>query len=159
MRPLKWGTWRLWTPSGFKNTSSQNWTIDKNVRLSTKADVFSIVQIWRLVFLEPLGVQRRHVPHFKGLIYAKVDLEAQGRGSTFTLIMFEIFWNDNFWREIKKKLCLTLSYAGGASDHPLRNRGRLITHLPMMPGSALYNFIVLLFQIFQAKKKFWKSDY
>ena len=40
---------------------------------------------------------------------------------------------------------------GGASDHPLRNRGRLITHLPMMPGSALYNFIVLLFQIFQAK--------
>ena len=37
-----------------------------------------------MVFLEPLGVQRRYVPHFKGLIYAKVDLEAQGRGSTFT---------------------------------------------------------------------------
>ena len=51
-------------------------------------------------------------------------------------------------------LILTLSYAGGASDHPLRNRGRLITYLPMMPGSALYNFIVLLFQIFQAKKNF-----
>ena len=31
-----------------------------------------------------MGVQRRHVPHFKGLIYAKVDLEAQGRDSTFT---------------------------------------------------------------------------
>ena len=31
-----------------------------------------------------MGVQRRHVTHFKGLIYAKVDLEAQGRDSTFT---------------------------------------------------------------------------
>ena len=31
-----------------------------------------------------MGVQRSHVPHFKGLIYAKVDLEAQGRDSTFT---------------------------------------------------------------------------
>ena len=43
-------------------------------------------------------------------------------------------------RHLQKKFCsfffLTLSYAGGASDHPLRNRGRLITHLPMMPGSA-----------------------
>ena len=37
-----------------------------------------------MVFLEPLGVQRRYVPHFKGLISAKVDLEAQGRDSTFT---------------------------------------------------------------------------
>ena len=37
-----------------------------------------------MVFLEPLGVERRYVPHFKGLIYAKVDLEAQGRGITFT---------------------------------------------------------------------------
>ena len=31
-----------------------------------------------------MGVQRRHVPHFKGLIYVKVDLEAQGHESTFT---------------------------------------------------------------------------
>ena len=51
----------------------------------TKTDVFSIVQIWRLVFLEPLGVQRRYVPHFKGLISGKVELEAQGRDSTFTI--------------------------------------------------------------------------
>ena len=38
-----------------------------------------------MVFLEPLGALRRYVPHFKGLIYAKVDLEAQGRDSTFTI--------------------------------------------------------------------------
>ena len=49
-----------------------------------KTDFFSIVQLWRLVFLEPLGVQRRYVPHFKGLISAKVELEAQGRDSAFT---------------------------------------------------------------------------
>ena len=32
-----------------------------------------------------MGVQRRNVPHFKGLINAKVDLGAQGRDTTFTL--------------------------------------------------------------------------
>ena len=31
-----------------------------------------------------MGVQRRYVPHFKGLIYGKVEPEAQGRDSTFT---------------------------------------------------------------------------
>ena len=35
--------------------------------------------------LEPLGVHKRYVSHFKGLISAKVDLEAQGHGITFTL--------------------------------------------------------------------------
>ena len=44
----------------------------------------------------------------------------------------------------------------GGSDHPQCNRGRLITHLLMMPGSALNNFIVLLVKIFQAKKKILK---
>ena len=32
-----------------------------------------------------VGVQRRNVPHFKGLINAKVDLEPQGHDTTFTL--------------------------------------------------------------------------
>ena len=34
--------------------------------------------------MEPQGVKRPNVPHLKGLIYAKVELEAQGRDSTFT---------------------------------------------------------------------------
>ena len=42
------------------------------------------VQLWQLLFLEPLGVQRRYVPHFKGMIYGKMEQEAQGRESTFT---------------------------------------------------------------------------
>ena len=32
-----------------------------------------------------MRVQRRNVPHFKGLIMLNLDLEAKGRGSTFTL--------------------------------------------------------------------------
>ena len=32
-----------------------------------------------------MGVQRRYVPHLKGLISGYVEPEAQGRGSTFTL--------------------------------------------------------------------------
>ena len=35
---------------------------------SLKRTFFSIVQLWRLVFLVPVGVQRHTVPHFKGLI-------------------------------------------------------------------------------------------
>ena len=50
----------------------------------SNTDFFSIVQLWRLVFLELMGVQRRYVPHFKGLISGKVYLEAQGRDNTFT---------------------------------------------------------------------------
>ena len=34
--------------------------------------------------MEPLEVQRRYVPHFEGLIYGKVEPEAQGHDSTFT---------------------------------------------------------------------------
>ena len=32
-----------------------------------------------------MGVQKRNVPHFEGLICAKVDLEAQGYESTSTV--------------------------------------------------------------------------
>ena len=38
-----------------------------------------------MVFLEPLGVNRRYIYYFKGLISVKVDLEPQGHDTTFTL--------------------------------------------------------------------------
>ena len=63
-RPLKWGTARLWTPTGFKNTSRQSWTFEKNLCFTTKTNN---VQLWRLVEADPGGVQRRAVSHFKGL--------------------------------------------------------------------------------------------
>ena len=58
--------------------------IKKTSVLLVKRTFFSIVQLSRLVFLEPLGVQRHNVPHFKGLIVLFLDVEAQGRDSTFT---------------------------------------------------------------------------
>jgi len=36
--------------------------------LVVKRMFFSNVQLWRLVFLDPVGVQRHIVPHFNGLI-------------------------------------------------------------------------------------------
>ena len=47
-------------------------------------DFFSFFQLWRLIFLEPLGVQRCYVPHFEGLINGKGEPEAQGSDNTFT---------------------------------------------------------------------------
>ena len=69
----------------FQNGQPSIWKIKENVRLTSKTDVFSFFQIWRLAILKPFGVQRRNVPHFKGLIMLNLDFEAQGRGSTFTL--------------------------------------------------------------------------
>ena len=66
----------------FKKIPTNYWGILRKIA-AVKVEQ-SIVQLWRLVFLEPLGVQWPYVPHFKGLISAKVDLEAQGRDSTFT---------------------------------------------------------------------------
>ena len=33
-----------------------------------------------------VGVQRRYIPHFKGLISGNLDFEAQGRDSNFTIL-------------------------------------------------------------------------
>ena len=47
---------------------------------------FFFFQLWRLILFKPLWVQRRYVPHFEGLIYGKVEPEAQRRDSTFTFL-------------------------------------------------------------------------
>ena len=77
----------------YKPSNSIDW---KNDRFSTKMDVFFLIdRLWRLVSLEPVGVQRHTVAHFKALINAKVDLEAQGRGDTITgaKISERLFWS------------------------------------------------------------------
>ena len=45
----------------------------KYLRFPYLNGLFFIVQLWRLVFLEPLEVQRRNVSHFKGLIVFYLD--------------------------------------------------------------------------------------
>ena len=59
-------------------------TTPLNSVLLPKRTFFSFFQLWRLAILEPVGVQRPNVPHFKGLIMLYLDFEAQRRGSTFT---------------------------------------------------------------------------
>ena len=60
--------------------SRQSW---KNERKSPsrygnrlKTDILSYFQLWRLAILEPVGVQIRNVPHFKGLIVLYLDLRS-----------------------------------------------------------------------------------
>ena len=84
MRPLKWGTLLLLTPTGFKMASRQSWKNEKYVCFITRMNFFSIVRLWRLAILQQVGVQIRNVPHFKGLINHYLDFEAQGCGSTIT---------------------------------------------------------------------------
>ena len=74
----KWGTLCIWTPTGSKMASRQSW---KNERKSPsrygnrlKTDILSYFQLWHLAILEPVGVQIRNVPHFKGLIVLYLDL-------------------------------------------------------------------------------------
>ena len=81
IRPLKWGTLSLPTPSGSKNTSPQSW---KNLRFLYLDGLFLCFQLWRLVFLEPPGVQEHYIPHLKGLISGNLEPTAQGHDSTFT---------------------------------------------------------------------------
>ena len=85
IRPLKWGTLCLWTPTGFKMASRQSWKKEKTSVLLVRRTSSLIFKLWRLAILKPVGVHRHNVPHFKGLIRLNLDFEAQGRGSTFTL--------------------------------------------------------------------------
>ena len=48
-------------------------------------NVFLIFQLWRPDILEPVEVQRHTEPHFKDLVNANVDLEAQGRDTAFIM--------------------------------------------------------------------------
>ena len=41
--------------------------LEKNLRFTSKTNVFLNVQLWRPVSLDPVRVQRRAVSHFKGL--------------------------------------------------------------------------------------------
>ena len=91
IRPLKWGTLLLLTPTGFKMASRQSW---KN----EKTSILLVKQIWRLAIMKPCRVQRCNVRHFKGLIKLNLDFEAQGRGSSF------ILWHGHLEKAIWKRL-------------------------------------------------------
>ena len=68
------------------------------------------------MFLKPLGVQRRYVPHFKGLISAKVDLEAQGRDSTFTFCHAQLKKAILLHKRAAVSICVTVNTFFGQSQ-------------------------------------------
>ena len=70
IKPFKWGTQRFWASTGSKMTSRQSWTMSV---LVVKWTVFLFFQLWQPAILEPVGVQRHNVPHFKGLIVLNLD--------------------------------------------------------------------------------------
>ena len=85
IRPLIWGKYitslnfqciQKYEPSKLKN--------EKNLWFPYLNGSFFVFQIWQLAGLEPLGVQRRYVSHFKGLIRANWNPRAQGHDGTFT---------------------------------------------------------------------------
>ena len=69
--------------------SRQSLKYVNEIRLSkevlSKTDiVFVLSTLTAGHFIEPVGIQRHNVPHFKGLIMLYLDFGDQGCGSTFT---------------------------------------------------------------------------
>ena len=83
---------------------------------------FLFFQLWRLVFLEPSGVQRHYVPHFKALIYGNMELQAQGRDNTFTFCHAQ-FKKDILLHKMATVwfvLLLTVCTVGTVNDFPVQ---------------------------------------
>ena len=89
--------------------------------------------------MEPLGVQRRYVPHFKDLISGNLDFEAQGRDSTFTflhaLLKKTILLHKRAYRFVTfALLCiLTLDFASF-----LHRRAKVTDRLPFLGVKWLF---------------------
>ena len=68
---------------------------EKNIHWSKEIGDFFIFQLWGLFFLEPLGIQRRYVPHFKGLIsatLARKSIRPGCKSSTVIADLRRIHW-------------------------------------------------------------------
>ena len=72
----------------FQTCRQSKFKVPKKVYLSKESllrwTFFLYFKLSRPASLEPLGVHSCYVLHFKGLIYGKVEPEAQGRDSTFS---------------------------------------------------------------------------
>ena len=49
-------------------------------------DFFSFLQIWRLVTLDIVKLEKRNTPHLKALVSFNVHVDAKGHGGTFSLL-------------------------------------------------------------------------
>ena len=51
-----------------------------------EGNLFFYLQLWPLIFLQPLDLQECTVPHLKDLIIVYLENESQGHGMTFNMI-------------------------------------------------------------------------
>ena len=75
---------------GCKNIRGQSWRLIRNCRLSQIRDwcawhTFVDLQLWPLIFLQPLDLQECTVPHLKDMIHISLEPETQGCGVTFNM--------------------------------------------------------------------------
>ena len=96
IRSSKWGTVRPCRFRGCKNIRGQSWRSIRNCQLSQirdwcargpadLADFFDL-QLWPLIFLQPLDLQGCTVPRLKDLINICLENESQGLAMTFRMI-------------------------------------------------------------------------
>ena len=110
IRPLKWGTLCLWTPAGSKMASRQSWKNEKNVRFSTKTDIF-----FRSFNFDGLCFwnhwEFRDVMYLIWKISSVVNWSQQLKGVTAHLPSTTPFWKRPFYREKGQIVCRVLSIA------------------------------------------------
>ena len=121
IRPLKWGTNCIQTPSGSKLAGRQSLKYRKRVCLSKESllkRIFSpYFKLWRPASLEPMGVRRHYVSHFKGLISDQRPSEVRGRDTTFTL--FNALLKKAILHYKRAIICRVLSMAVCSISHEL----------------------------------------
>ena len=69
----------------FQNGQPSKLEEGKNVRFTSKKDIFFDLPTLTAGHFETVGAHRHNVPYFKVLIMVNLDFEAQGHGSTNSL--------------------------------------------------------------------------
>ena len=93
---FKWGTVCFCRSIGCKNIRVQSWRSIRHCKLIQIWDwcagarliwqIFFDLQLWPLIFLQPLDLQGCTVPHLKDMIHICSETESQGHGITFNKI-------------------------------------------------------------------------
>ena len=97
IRSFKWGTVHSCKSRGCKNIWGRSWTLQRKLPtwpylnpmqlgVGWTGRFFINLQLWPLIFLQPLDLQGHTVPHLKDMIHICLEDESQGHGMTFNMI-------------------------------------------------------------------------
>ena len=95
-RSFKWGTKHWFWSRGCKDTRGQRWSSEKisadrpgweaqGFEPGQSADIFSKLQLWPLVFLQPLDQNQSLVLHLKDLFHICLETKVQGFWMNFNV--------------------------------------------------------------------------